>query len=92
MGEEMPDKESVSSQGRCVELSSESRTEGRELDVEEHLRNLPEAITERESSELQRTRPKHKWKWRKNPREVSGFPGDIMAWHGGGQSAKNECL
>jgi hypothetical protein len=20
------------------------------------------------------------------------FPGDIMAWHGGGQSAKNECL
>jgi hypothetical protein len=20
------------------------------------------------------------------------FPSDIMAWHGGGQSAKNECL
>jgi hypothetical protein len=20
------------------------------------------------------------------------FPGDIMAWHGGGQSTKNECL
>ena len=35
----------------------ESRTEGCELDVEENLRNLAEAITERESSELQRTGP-----------------------------------
>ena len=33
----------------------ESRMEGCELDVEEHLRNLTEAITKRESSELQRT-------------------------------------
>jgi hypothetical protein len=41
-------KKSVSSQGRCAELSSESRTEGCELDVREHLRNLVEAIIERE--------------------------------------------
>jgi hypothetical protein len=40
------EKKSVSSQGRCAELSSESRTEGRELDAEEHLRNLAEATTE----------------------------------------------
>jgi hypothetical protein len=44
--------------------------EGHELDAEEHLRNLVEAITERESSELQRTGPKQKRKRRKNPREV----------------------
>jgi hypothetical protein len=25
-------------------------------------------------------------------RELSKFPSDIMAWHGGGQSTKNECL
>jgi hypothetical protein len=37
-------------QGRCTELSSKSRTEGRELDAEEHLRNLAEAITEREKA------------------------------------------
>ena len=53
MGEESPDKKgSVSSQGRCAELSSKSQMEGRELDAKEHLRNLAEAITEREISEL----------------------------------------
>jgi hypothetical protein len=67
MGEETPDEKSVSSQGRCAKLSSESRTEGRELDAKDHLRNLTEAITERERFELQRTRPKQKRKWRKNP-------------------------
>ena len=60
MGEETPDKKSVILQGRCAELSSESQTEGHELDAEEHLRNLVEAITERESSELQRRGPKQK--------------------------------
>jgi hypothetical protein len=43
-----------------VELSNESRTEGWELDAEEHLRKLVEAITKREISELQRTGPEHK--------------------------------
>jgi hypothetical protein len=52
MGEETPDKKSVSSQRRCAKLSSESRTEGHELDAEEHLRNLAKAITERESTKL----------------------------------------
>jgi hypothetical protein len=43
-------KESVSSQGRCAKLSNESQTEGCEIDSEEHLRNLTEAITEREKA------------------------------------------
>jgi hypothetical protein len=50
MGEETPDKKSVSSQGRCTELSRESRTKGCELDAMEHLRNLAEAITKIEKA------------------------------------------
>jgi hypothetical protein len=52
MGEETRDKKSVSSQGRCDEFSSESRTEGHEIYAEEHMRNLVEAINEREIYEL----------------------------------------
>jgi hypothetical protein len=37
-------------QGRCGELSSESRTKGLDIDAEEHLRNLVKAITKREKS------------------------------------------
>jgi hypothetical protein len=29
---------------------------------------------------------------RESVRKLQKFPSDIMDWHGGGQSAKNECL
>jgi hypothetical protein len=56
---ETPDK-SVSLQGRGMDLSSESQIEGHEFDAEEHLRNLVEAIIERNLLKLQRTKPEQK--------------------------------
>jgi hypothetical protein len=47
-------KKSVNSQWRCTKLSNESQTEGYELDAEEHLRNLVEAIIEREKALIYR--------------------------------------
>jgi hypothetical protein len=59
----------------------------------EHLINLAKAMTEKEISEsLQRTEPEQKLKRERIPEKLREFPGDIMAWHGGGQSAKIECL
>jgi hypothetical protein len=46
------------------------------LMLRENLINLAEAVTERE----------------RVFENLQKFPSDIMAWHGGGQSAKNECL
>ena len=59
----------------------------------EHMVNLVKFITKKEISErFQRTEPEQKLKQRKSPWELQEFPGDIMAWNEGGQSAKNECL
>jgi hypothetical protein len=76
--------------------------------LRKHLINLIEAMTEKKISEsMQRTGPeqkvvslmlrKHLINLRSCERERiienwHKFPSDIMAWHGGGQSAKNECL
>jgi hypothetical protein len=52
------------------------KEEGRELDVEE-ASDKPRRDVMTEKGSL---------------RNGINFPGDIMAWHGGGQSAKIECL
>jgi hypothetical protein len=58
------------------------RDEGREFDVDEAY-DKPRIGCDREriSNNLQKTRGTQR-----------NFPSDIIAWHGGGQSAKSECL
>jgi hypothetical protein len=62
--------------------------------LREHLINLVEVMTEKEISEsLQRIINLSRSCDRERiPEKLQEFPSDIMAWHGGGQSAKNECL